>query len=242
VTGGDRFRRLEKERPKSSDEIPRPTAADRFGQVPPEVVDATEASGISSGRFAPPVEVLELDRPAQAEQPFLRCVRCRVDSGRLAARCSACGETFDTDEQRGFNEALWREQQASAVAERALAEARAQERADASLDDAVVRRRLAEGLAREARSQALGNLSGDVDDESDASIGSALLSVLPSRNARRAAVALGVGGSLLAVALSKWFPRVGACGAIALLVMMVLALPVSLLNRNVRGGRFNRWW
>ena len=156
VSGSDRFRRLERERPSTAQEEIKPAAAERFGVVERQSAPTPEESGVSAGRFVLPVEVLELDRPEPGDLPFVRCASCKVDSGRTATRCSRCGVSFDTNEQRAFMLQLRSEVAAAAIQERAAAEAHEKALNDSAREQAALKRRLLEGLARDACSHAVG--------------------------------------------------------------------------------------
>jgi hypothetical protein len=115
--------------------------------------DRLRAAGAESkgARFRdpPPSTGLELDLAPADEQPFRRCCRCEVDSGRFASACSNCGADLLSDEQRVFNERLWAERRREAAdlerenAERHEAARRAEE------EGARAQRAAAEALARE---------------------------------------------------------------------------------------------
>jgi hypothetical protein len=244
VNGGDRFRKLERERPRSAEETLQPAASSRFGAVAQEATHAEQGSGISAGRFAPPVEVLELDRHQAGEQPFLRCIRCRVDSGRVATRCTACGASLETEEQRAFNATRWAEVQTASVHEHELQAAQQQVRNELADEEALVRRRYAEGLARDARIQALASLGteGDADRSLSSSPGMALLNAISNPRVRHAVVGSILALSVMAIGLGSRMPRLRVGGIVVLLIVVVLFLLRSLWTRQVRPGWFTGWW
>jgi hypothetical protein len=108
-----RFLRLERARKDCEHEVPLPPS--RFATLEEAPVAAPTAPHASAGleRFAPePVPPLELE-PPDAEQPFVRCVRCRADSVRHAAVCRQCEARLDSEEARAFNVRLWAEMTAA---------------------------------------------------------------------------------------------------------------------------------
>src|SRR4051812_14781051 len=40
-------------------------------------------------------------------QPFHRCAVCEAENGRFTERCTNCGASLTTPEQRAYNDALW---------------------------------------------------------------------------------------------------------------------------------------
>jgi len=152
----DRFRRLERPRAAGSEQAPERSGTDARieaveGPSPSAPAGGGEAASSGElGRFRPPPErSLELDRPGQGEQPFLRCAACETDNARHAERCTTCGADLDTEAQRQFNRRLWAGRQAEAAAEaETLAARRAQQERDAA-EAVAARRQAAELLARE---------------------------------------------------------------------------------------------
>jgi hypothetical protein len=152
----DRFRRLERPRTGGPEEAPDRSGTDaRIEAVEGPSAAAAPAAGSAAsggelGRFrAPPERALELDRPGDGEQPFLRCTACEADNVRHAARCATCGADLDTEPVRRFNQQLWAARRAEAAAE---AEANSERRAQLERDAAelgTMRRQAAEALARE---------------------------------------------------------------------------------------------
>lgn len=243
MSGSDRFRRLERQRPPSAESGPQ-LAPDRFAAVAQGHGSTAADSGVASSRFAPAEERLELADPRANEMPFVRCAICKVDSGRTAVRCASCGASFDTPEQRAFNEQVWRELQASQASEHAQDAVRERARADAAIDEAALRRKLAEGIAREARSSALASLSG-IDDGpriSKSFGGDPLVTPPAVRWAKRGAIVVFTLVFLSAVGAGKHAgPTLGLCGAGSLLGLALLLLPSWAWTREVsRWGR-GRW-
>jgi hypothetical protein len=152
----DRFRRLERPRAAGAGEATAPSGTDaRIEAVegpapaaPPPAGDP--ASGGELERFrAPPERSLELDRPGQEAQPFLRCAACETDNHRAASSCTSCGADLDTEPQRRFNQRFWAARRAEAAAEAEASAARRQRLEQEAADEAALRRRNAEALARE---------------------------------------------------------------------------------------------
>ena len=152
----DRFRRLERPRSAGPDRAPSSSSTDaRIEAVegpgpagPPAAGDPV--SGGDLGRFrAPPERSLELDLPREEAQPFLRCAACETDNYRTAPRCTTCGADLDTELQRQFNQRFWAARQAEAAAEAEASAARRAQAEQEAADEAALRRRSAEALARE---------------------------------------------------------------------------------------------
>src|SRR3954463_10905305 len=55
-------------------------------------------------RFASGMEIAE---DAPGAQPFHRCAVCEAENGRFTERCTNCGASLATPEQRAYNDALW---------------------------------------------------------------------------------------------------------------------------------------
>ena len=55
-------------------------------------------------RFASGMEIAE-DVPDA--RPFARCAVCEAENGRFVERCTNCGASLTTPEQRAYNDALW---------------------------------------------------------------------------------------------------------------------------------------
>jgi len=152
----DRFRRLERPRSAGPDQAPASSATDaRIEGVegpgparPPAAGDP--ASGGELGRFrSPPERSLELDRSGDEAQPFLRCAACETDNYRTAPRCTTCGADLDSEPQRLFNQRLWAARRAEAAAEAEASAARRAQQEREAADEAALRRRSAEAMARE---------------------------------------------------------------------------------------------
>src|SRR3954469_20942967 len=54
--------------------------------------------------FASGIEIAEETPDAQ---PFHRCAICEAENGRFSDRCTNCGASLTTPEQRAYNDALW---------------------------------------------------------------------------------------------------------------------------------------
>jgi len=86
-------------------EAPAPSPSPRFSPVeapppaPRTLEDARRRIHEPSG--------LELAEKRHGDQPFVRCVHCQRDSHALARICQFCNSSFDTAEQRAFNEQVW---------------------------------------------------------------------------------------------------------------------------------------
>jgi hypothetical protein len=150
-----RFERLERARPATPETRTQGAGVgERFGAVTggdaPAAADAVAHGTSAEARFRSdpsaekPLRLLELDEG----QPFVRCARCRRDAYRTAASCTFCGADLDTQEQRAYNEAYWKERQADADAQRAELERLrvARETAERELAEATreLRRRAAD--------------------------------------------------------------------------------------------------
>src|SRR4051812_15647830 len=55
-------------------------------------------------RFASGLEIAD---DAEDAQPFHRCAVCEAENGRFTERCTNCGASLTTPEQRAYNDALW---------------------------------------------------------------------------------------------------------------------------------------
>jgi hypothetical protein len=114
---------------------------------------ARPAPEVASGhvdRFRPAAEpVLQVDDLGEASQPFIRCCRCETDCSRYVARCTTCGASLDTDEQRAFNQRLWAARRATAAAEDEAAAAHRAVLDAAAAEEALARRAMGEAMARE---------------------------------------------------------------------------------------------
>jgi hypothetical protein len=55
-------------------------------------------------RFASGLEIAD---EAEDAQPFHRCAVCEAENGRFTERCTNCGASLTTPEQRAYNDALW---------------------------------------------------------------------------------------------------------------------------------------
>src|SRR3954451_20740516 len=55
-------------------------------------------------RFASGLEIAD---DAEDAQPFHRCAVCEAENGRFTERCTNCGASLATPEQRAYNDALW---------------------------------------------------------------------------------------------------------------------------------------
>src|SRR3954468_13009559 len=55
-------------------------------------------------RFASGLEIAD---DAEDAQPFHRCAVCEAENGRFTERCTNCGASLTTPEQRAYNGALW---------------------------------------------------------------------------------------------------------------------------------------
>jgi hypothetical protein len=203
----------------------------------------------TASRFSdpPPSTGLELDVAPDDEQPFRRCCRCEVDSGRFASACANCGADLLSDEQRVFNERLWAERRREAAdierenAARREAARRAEEEATRA------QRAAAEALAREVgdrERQRLANdgwgrwdRGGDADDFSDRDVrpvGLRLLALIRDPRWRMAVIA-----ALLALVLGA---VVYALARRQPAAMVVVALVVSILFSPQRPRWRRRFW
>jgi hypothetical protein len=55
-------------------------------------------------RFASGMEIAD---EAPDVRPFSRCAVCEAENGRFVERCTNCGASLTTPEQRAYNDALW---------------------------------------------------------------------------------------------------------------------------------------
>jgi hypothetical protein len=120
-----RFLRLERARKDSEPEVPLPPR--RFATLEEALVPSNVVphSAAALERFAPePDPALELEAP-DANEPFLRCLRCGADSGRHAVVCRQCEARLDSEDVRAFNLRLWAEM--TAAREREAEDARRHE-------------------------------------------------------------------------------------------------------------------
>jgi len=161
-----RFENLERARPESRGRAAdRPELADRFGVDPagPTAGPAGSADPIPH-RFEAeedPGSTLRL-REIDDGQPFVRCALCHADGHVASVACSHCGADLTTPEQRAYNEALWRRQDAERTEQREQIAKMEAARAAAEHEAAEVRREFDEILRRHRR----GSRSG-VDDATD---------------------------------------------------------------------------
>ena len=218
---------------------------------------ARSAPGVASGytdRFRPAAEpVLQVDDLGEASQPFIRCCRCETDCSRYVARCTTCGASLDTDEQRAFNQRLWAARRATAAVEEEAAAAHRAALDAAAAEEALARRALGEAMAREVGDRERARLdaaegsgfgwpaggdggwaSGGSGGASDGwsggdawtPAGIRLLRLIPDPRWR---VAAGVGAVALAALLFLAKPAVG------------LSAAVVLVGLFVPSGRWRRW-
>jgi hypothetical protein len=183
---------------------------------------------------------LELDVDDGA-QPFRRCCRCEVESGRFAATCPGCGADLHTDEQRIYNERLWAERQRETAAEERENAERHEAARRADAEGAVARRAAAEALAREVgdrerrRLEAEGWERGEDGDGGGRPWGIQLLGLIRDPRWRIGVIAAALVAIAAAVvwALSRRDPR----------ALVVLAVVVSILFSPPRRRRWrSRWW
>ena len=117
-----RFQHLESPRSERPGEGPRSTEG-RFNRMEPERAPGTPSppppQGAAAERFQRQVSEppLALDTRDQGEQLFIRCMRCEADNSRYAQECTRCGASFQTAEQRAFNETFWQRRQAEVAVE-----------------------------------------------------------------------------------------------------------------------------
>ena len=90
-----RFLRLEPRRSPDAEHAPEAPSLD------PEV---ERLRAERKQRFASGLEIAE---EAPAAQPFPRCAVCEAENGRFTERCTNCGASLTTLEQRAYNDALW---------------------------------------------------------------------------------------------------------------------------------------
>jgi hypothetical protein len=105
-----RFLRLERPREPTGD-APKLANEQRFEHE--EIDSAAEIERLRDERrkqFASGVETLEEHPDAQ---PFARCAICEADNSKYALRCTNCGESLNTPEQRAFNAKLWEARKAA---------------------------------------------------------------------------------------------------------------------------------
>ncbi|MFL5302239.1 MAG: hypothetical protein ACJ79R_18065 [Anaeromyxobacteraceae bacterium] len=204
----------------------------------------------SASRFRDPPRStgLELDLAPDDEQPFRRCCRCEVDSGRFASACPNCGADLHSDEQRVFNERLWAERRRETAdidrenAERREAARRAEE------EGARAQRAAAEALAREVGDRERRRLErdgwgagGTYGEDDDAwtgrdvrPVGLRLLSLIRDPRWR-----MGVIAALLALVLGT---VVYALARRQPAAIVVVALVVSVLFSPQRPRWRRRFW
>jgi hypothetical protein len=145
---------------EADEAVRRPTA--RFDALEPHAAASSDAQSAEGhlARFRAPDAELLLHEQGESDQPFVRCIRCDVDSGRFAKACTACGADLDTTEQRAFNERLWAERRAQLRAEkaqhRAMEQARFQDIAEAAKHNRAYYEELAQRVGRETRERIRG--------------------------------------------------------------------------------------
>ncbi len=124
-----RFDKLEKQRQLDADEQTSSPSA-RFQALQVDAKEVAPSSPANAARIERTVEQ-PLELAERGGVPFLKCVRCGVDSNAHVEACGHCGARFDTSEQRELNERLARERAAQAAEEQArIAESQARRIAD----------------------------------------------------------------------------------------------------------------
>ena len=158
-----RFLNLERRRPAAPSrgadtEGTAPERSGRFEALQPHGAsppDVRSAQGHLARFDAPAGGDLLVQERREQDAPFVRCVRCQVDSGQFALSCGACGADFDAPEQRAFNERVWEERRAQREAElaqhRLMQQARDRDIAEAAAERRAYYEELARTVGQETR-------------------------------------------------------------------------------------------
>ena len=222
-----RFMNLEKARKPSGDEPEVPVTAARFSgeEAPPQQHDfaAERAAQVESG--------VEIEKPSDAEQPFLRCPVCEADNSKFAAKCINCQSRLDTDAVHAWNAKFWQERRAQAAAQPAPPQVPLVEQ-NRMLGEALAR----EVAEREKMRMGMGMMQGW--SYSTTPLGFRLLELIGNPNARfavaMALVAVFFGAGTMAY-VARHHPVLQTAGIVVAVALLVLFTP----NRS-RYGR--RWW
>ncbi len=235
-----RFLNLERSRKEAPPEAARLRDSSRFGAVeaPPEAPLAeSQRSGANVGRFEEPELQLALDEKRDGNQPFSQCVQCLADSPPFAARCIRCGASFDTPEQRLYNEALWKERQQAREDEMSALQSLRANRIEAEAAAAKQKQELAVALAREAKESAMARLNLEPGWSSTTPLLVRLLRRVPNPLARFGIAALVLLGPVLAIAATRRTSSLRVVAVLSLVVSPTLVIPPRWLSH-----RRHRWW
>ncbi len=116
----DRFKKLERARPDDS----QPKRTESHARFQGGGRDPGAPSGERRSGGDQPLRLKEDDGGLS----FVRCCHCRADNPAFATRCRICEADLATEEQRRFNEELYRALEEQREAERRASEAREAER------------------------------------------------------------------------------------------------------------------
>jgi hypothetical protein len=158
-----RFLNLERPRREGAEAAP-PVSDRRFGSMEPPapVPEETPVPEEATQRFREPRErPLEVARPREWEQPFIRCCRCETDNTLFAATCQSCQADLHTREQRLFNERLWAQRRREAADEAAVLAERERQRERLAAEESRARRELAAEMARREGDRVRDRLESD---------------------------------------------------------------------------------
>ena len=176
-----------------------------------------------------------LAQPSEEDaRRFPRCMLCESENGRFAQTCSMCGADLGTPQQLEYNEGLWQERRKGLSrtledereALRRL-EARRQEEEQQKREDAERLARMLEQLRKEE--QSFGWLRHGLQH---ATVGTALLSLIPDKRLRWLTLAGAVGLALGLLRFGEGGTKLAGLGLCALLA--VLFIPPRLLGKHKR--------
>jgi hypothetical protein len=157
-----RFLNLERGRAQAPAAGPAQGAGARFDALErPGTPAPVAATGAVAERFqdapAPGQAPLELAESRPDDQPFVRCARCEADNSFYAETCFNCGASFNTPEQRAFNERIWQQRREEAAREEQEVAALREQKAKADMEAAQARRQaiamMAAGVATQTRNR-----------------------------------------------------------------------------------------
>ncbi|QSQ22572.1 hypothetical protein JY651_46950 [Pyxidicoccus parkwayensis] len=169
--------------------------------------------------------------PEEDARRFPRCMLCESENGRFAQTCRMCGADLGTPQQLDYNERLWQERKQGLTrtledereALRQLETQRQQEAQRKREDEERFARQIAELRAKEQSFGWFRHL------RQHATVGTALLSLIPNPRVRWLTLACVVGLALGLMRFGEGGTRLAGLGLAALLA--VLFIPPGLLGR-----------
>lgn len=234
-----RFLHLERDRGErpESESSPQVQSGGRFESLE-ERKDAPQEAAIPEAhleRFKGHEPGVELALPpGEDARRFPRCMQCESENGRYAKTCTMCGADLETPQQLDYNERLWQERRKGLTrtlddereALRQLEASRQQAEQQKREDEARYARMLQELRQQE---QSFGWLRHGIQH---ATVGTALLSLIPDRRLRWLTLAVAV-----ATALGLWRFGEGGTQLAGLglgVLLAILFIPPNLLGKRRR--------